>query len=71
MSDLGVQLPAAVGPATPGTRVLRVPDDAGSQRVDRFLADVTGLSATDPRGSWTLRVALALSRLDQDRSLWH
>ena len=28
----------------PGTRVLRVPDDAGSQRVDRFLADVTGLS---------------------------
>jgi PucR C-terminal helix-turn-helix domain/GGDEF-like domain len=34
-------------------------------------ADVTGLSATDPRGSWTLRVALALSRLDQDRSLWH
>jgi hypothetical protein len=34
-------------------------------------ADVTGLSATDSRGSWTLRVALALSQLDQDRSLWH
>ena len=25
-------------------------------------ADVTGLSATDPRGSWTLQVALALAR---------
>jgi DNA-binding PucR family transcriptional regulator len=34
-------------------------------------ADLTGLSATDPRGSWTLQVALALARLDQDRSLWH
>jgi len=34
-------------------------------------ADLTGLSATDPRGSWTLQVALALAGLDQDRSLWH
>ncbi|MCW2698514.1 MAG: putative transcriptional regulator, PucR family, partial [Blastococcus sp.] len=34
-------------------------------------ADLTGLSATDPRGSWTLQVALALAHLDQDRSLWH
>ena len=34
-------------------------------------AELTGLSATDPRGSWTLQVALALARLDQDRSLWH
>jgi DNA-binding PucR family transcriptional regulator len=34
-------------------------------------ADLTGLSATDPRGSWTLQVALALAQLDQDRSLWH
>ena len=25
-------------------------------------ADLTGLSATDPRGSWTLQVALALAR---------
>jgi PucR C-terminal helix-turn-helix domain/GGDEF-like domain len=33
--------------------------------------DITGLSATDPRGSWTLQVALALSDLDQSRSLWH
>lgn len=28
----------------PGTRELRVPDDATHQRVDRFVADVTGLS---------------------------
>src|SRR6478735_8012046 len=34
-------------------------------------AEITGLSATDPRGSWTLQVALALARLDRDRSLWH
>ena len=34
-------------------------------------ADLTGLSATDPRGSWTLQVALALARLDGDRTLWH
>jgi hypothetical protein len=34
-------------------------------------AEITGLSATDPRGSWTLQVALALAELDHDRSLWH
>jgi hypothetical protein len=34
-------------------------------------SDLTGLSATDPRGSWTLQVALALAQLDRDRSLWH
>ncbi|NEK84659.1 PucR family transcriptional regulator [Blastococcus saxobsidens] len=34
-------------------------------------AELTGLSATDPRGSWTLQVALALAALDDDRSLWH
>lgn len=34
-------------------------------------AELTGLSATDPRGSWTLQVALALAQLDRDRSLWH
>jgi DNA-binding PucR family transcriptional regulator len=34
-------------------------------------AELTGLSATDPRGSWTLQVALALAQLDHDRSLWH
>jgi DNA-binding PucR family transcriptional regulator len=37
----------------------------------RRAADLTGLSATDPRGAWTLQVALALSLLDPDRSLWH
>ncbi len=31
-------------------------------------AEITGLSATDPRGSWTLQVALALAQLDRDRS---
>ena len=33
--------------------------------------ELTGLSATDPRGSWTLQVALALAQLDRDPSLWH
>jgi hypothetical protein len=33
--------------------------------------ELTGLSATDPRGSWTLQVALTLADLDQGRSLWH
>jgi hypothetical protein len=33
-------------------------------------AELTGLSATDPRGSWTLQVALALARLGEERSLW-
>ncbi len=37
----------------------------------RRAAELTGLSATDPRGSWTLQVALALAELDRDRSLWH
>jgi DNA-binding PucR family transcriptional regulator len=37
----------------------------------RRAAELTGLSATDPRGSWTLQVALALAQLDRDRSLWH
>ena len=35
------------------------------------VAELTGLSATDPRGSWTLQVALALADLDSARSLWH
>src|SRR4051794_6578917 len=34
-------------------------------------ADLTGISVTDPRGSWTLQVALALAELDRDSSLWH
>jgi PucR C-terminal helix-turn-helix domain/GGDEF-like domain len=32
-------------------------------------AELTGLSATDPRGSWTLQLALALAQLDRDRTL--
>jgi 23S rRNA pseudouridine1911/1915/1917 synthase len=43
MSEVGSS-PVSGGAAAPGTRLLRVPDDAGSQRVDRFLADVTGMS---------------------------
>src|SRR3954453_12432593 len=34
-------------------------------------ADLTGLSATDPRGGWTLQIALALAQLDRESSLWH
>jgi DNA-binding PucR family transcriptional regulator len=34
-------------------------------------AELTGLLVTDPRGAWTLQVALALADLDGDRSLWH
>jgi PucR C-terminal helix-turn-helix domain/GGDEF-like domain len=34
-------------------------------------AEITGLSATDPRGSWTLQVALALAQLGRSGSLWH
>lgn len=32
--------------------------------------ELTGWSATDPRGSWTLQVALALAELEGSRSLW-
>jgi PucR C-terminal helix-turn-helix domain/GGDEF-like domain len=34
----------------------------------RRAAELTGLSATDPRGSWTLQVALALARLEDDET---
>jgi 23S rRNA pseudouridine1911/1915/1917 synthase len=44
MPDVEAGAAPGRGPATPGTRVLRVPDDAGRERVDRFVADVTGLS---------------------------
>jgi DNA-binding PucR family transcriptional regulator len=33
--------------------------------------EITGVSTTDPRGGWTVQVALALAALDQERSLWH
>ncbi|MGY1711274.1 PucR family transcriptional regulator [Geodermatophilus sp. SYSU D00758] len=37
----------------------------------RRAAELTGVSAADPRGSWTLQVALALGALGDDSSLWH
>jgi hypothetical protein len=37
----------------------------------RRATELTGMSATDPRGGWTLQVGLALAALDEDRSLWH
>jgi 23S rRNA pseudouridine1911/1915/1917 synthase len=43
MPEAGSSVPGQAASA-PGTRLLRVPDDARSQRVDRFLADVTGMS---------------------------
>jgi PucR-like helix-turn-helix protein/diguanylate cyclase with GGDEF domain len=33
--------------------------------------ELTGYSPTDPRGGWTLQLALALTELEVDRSLWH
>ncbi|GAB3350784.1 PucR family transcriptional regulator [Modestobacter lapidis] len=35
------------------------------------VTELTGYSLTDPRGSWTLQLALALTELEVDRSLWH
>jgi PucR C-terminal helix-turn-helix domain/GGDEF-like domain len=37
----------------------------------RRAAELTGLSATDARGGWTLQIALALAQLDRESSLWH
>ncbi|ADB76101.1 PucR family transcriptional regulator [Geodermatophilus obscurus] len=37
----------------------------------RRATEMTGLPVTDPRGAWTVQVALALAALDQERSLWH
>ena len=37
----------------------------------RRATEITGVATTDPRGGWTVQVALALAALDQDRSLWH
>jgi 23S rRNA pseudouridine1911/1915/1917 synthase len=41
MPDAAITVASATAP---GTRDLRVPDGAASQRVDRFVADVTGIS---------------------------
>jgi hypothetical protein len=51
-------------------RALFVHPNTVRYRLKRAL-EITGLSATDPRGSWTLQVALALSDLEGGRSLWH
>ena len=51
-------------------RALFVHPNTVRYRLKRAL-EITGLSATDPRGSWTLQVALAFSDLDRSRSLWH
>jgi hypothetical protein len=51
-------------------RALFVHPNTVRYRLKRAL-EITGLSATDPRGSWTLQIALALSDLDRSRSLWH
>jgi hypothetical protein len=51
-------------------RALFVHPNTVRYRLKRAI-ELTGLSATDPRGSWTLQVALALSDLDRSRSLWH
>ena len=39
MADVEGGAATGRGPATPGTRVLQIPDDAGRERVDRFVAD--------------------------------
>jgi 23S rRNA pseudouridine1911/1915/1917 synthase len=44
MPDIGMSTSPGPAASAPGIRVLTVPDDAGSQRVDRFVADVTGMS---------------------------
>jgi DNA-binding PucR family transcriptional regulator len=51
-------------------RALFVHPNTVRYRLKRAM-EITGLSATDPRGSWTLQVALALADLDRSRSLWH
>jgi DNA-binding PucR family transcriptional regulator len=51
-------------------RVLFVHPNTVRYRLKRA-AELTGFWATDPRGGWTLQVALALSRLGSERSLWH
>ena len=50
-------------------RALFVHPNTVRYRLKRAL-ELTGLSVTDPRGAWTLQVALALARLDAERSLW-
>ncbi|MGY1815275.1 PucR family transcriptional regulator [Blastococcus sp. SYSU D00820] len=61
---------ASGGNLEASARTLFVHPNTVRYRLKRAL-ELTGLSATDPRGSWTLQVALALSELAGARSLWH
>ncbi|MFW3171201.1 PucR family transcriptional regulator [Geodermatophilus sp. CPCC 206100] len=61
---------ASGGNLEASARALFVHPNTVRYRLKRAL-ELTGLSATDARGGWTLQVALALAALDQDRSLWH
>jgi sugar diacid utilization regulator len=66
----GVQHPAAGGGNLEASaRALFVHPNTVRYRLKRA-TELTGLSATDPRGAWTLQVALALAALDGGRSLW-
>ncbi|HEX2074859.1 MAG TPA: helix-turn-helix domain-containing protein [Geodermatophilus sp.] len=61
---------ASGGNLEASARTLYVHPNTVRYRLKRA-AELTGLWATDPRGSWTLQIALALAELDGDRSLWH
>ncbi|SFK56724.1 PucR family transcriptional regulator [Geodermatophilus ruber] len=61
---------ASGGNLEASARVLFVHPNTVRYRLKRA-AELTGMSATDPRGGWTLQVALVLAELHQDRSLWH
>ncbi|MGY1823784.1 PucR family transcriptional regulator [Geodermatophilus sp. SYSU D00079] len=61
---------ASGGNLEASARALFVHPNTVRYRLRRAM-ELTGLSATDARGGWTLQVALALAALDQERSLWH
>jgi PucR C-terminal helix-turn-helix domain/GGDEF-like domain len=61
---------AAGGNLEASARALFVHPNTVRYRLKRA-AELTGLVVTDPRGAWTLQVALALADLDGERSLWH
>ena len=61
---------ASAGNLEAASRALFVHPNTVRYRLKR-VAELTGWSATDARGSWTLQVALALAELDTGRSLWH
>jgi hypothetical protein len=61
---------AAGGNLEASARALFVHPNTVRYRLRRA-TELTGVAVTDPRGSWTLQVALTLADLDADRSLWH